>query len=133
MAKLKINVVLGHRGRFEALFDGRVQAEGLEMNASVTPYNDLFRIVPEDDDFDVAELSVTGYLWGLSHGRDWIAIPVFPGWAFAAHADTVCHVGSGIESPQHQECAGRTFAGAPGRRPSGGDRFGRRAAAFGGA
>ena len=100
MAKLKINVVLGHRGRFDALLDGRVQAEGLELNASVTPYNDLFRIVPEEDDFDVAELSVTGYLWGLSHGRDWIAIPVFPGWAFAAHADTVCHVGSGIESPQ---------------------------------
>ena len=100
MAKLNINVILGHRGRFEALFDGRVQAEGLELNASVTPFNDLFRVVPQQDDFDVAELSVTGYLWGIQSGRDWIAIPVFPGWAFAAHADTVCNVRSGIESPR---------------------------------
>ncbi|MFM9970387.1 MAG: hypothetical protein ACKVQK_18505 [Burkholderiales bacterium] len=100
MSKLKINVVLGHQGRFEALFDGRVQAEGLELNASVTPFNDLFRIVPQEDRFDVAELSVTGFLWGLQKARDWIALPIFPGWAFAAHADTVCHVGSDIESPQ---------------------------------
>ncbi len=91
---------MGHPGRFKPLVDGRVKVEGVELKPSVIPFNDLFRIVPEEDDFDVAELSTTGFLWGLETGRDWIALPVFTGWAFAAHTDTLCHLRSGINAPQ---------------------------------
>jgi 4,5-dihydroxyphthalate decarboxylase len=99
-ANLKLRLVMGQFGRFKALLEGRVKVDGLELESSSINFNDLFRIVPEDDDFDVAELSTTGFLWGLHTGRDWIAIPVFSSWAFAPHADTVCHVRSGIASPQ---------------------------------
>jgi 4,5-dihydroxyphthalate decarboxylase len=100
MAALKLRLVMGQFGRFKALLEGRVHVEGLELESSSVHFNDLFRIVPEQDDFDVAELSTTGFLWGLHTGRDWIAIPVFSSYAFAPHADTVCNVHSGIQSPQ---------------------------------
>jgi 4,5-dihydroxyphthalate decarboxylase len=77
-----------------------VPVEGVSLKSSTIPFNDLFRIVPQEDDFDVAELSTTAYLWGLTHGRDWIALPIITGWAFAAHTDTVCNRNAGIESPQ---------------------------------
>jgi 4,5-dihydroxyphthalate decarboxylase len=100
MGNLDMRLVMGHPGRFQAVFDGRVPIEGVTPRTSLVPYNDLFRIVPQEDDFDVAELSTTAYLYGLSTGRDWIALPIFSGWAFAAHADTVCNRAAGIESPQ---------------------------------
>jgi 4,5-dihydroxyphthalate decarboxylase len=100
MANLSLRLVLGHAGRFKPLLDGRVHVEGLELKASTLNFNELFRTVPEQDDFDVVELSTTGFLWGLHTGRDWIALPVFTAWAFAPHADTVCHIDSGIRLPQ---------------------------------
>lgn len=100
MSNLKLRLVMGHPGRFKAIFDGRTPIEGVDLQTSLMPFNDLFRVVPQEDDFDIAELSTTACLWGLSTGRDWIALPVFTGWAFAAHTDTVCHRAAGIESPR---------------------------------
>lgn len=99
MSAPDLRLVMGHPGRFQAVFDGRVPVQGVRLNTSLIPYNDLFRIVPQADDFDVAELSTTAYLYGLSSGRDWIALPIFSGWAFAAHTDTVCHRDAAIDSP----------------------------------
>ena len=95
----KLRLIMGHPGRFKAIFDGRVSIEGVDLQTSLMPFNDLFRVVPQEDDFDVAELSTTATLWGIASGRDWIALPVFTGWAFAAHTDTVCNRSAKIESP----------------------------------
>jgi len=100
MSSHKVRLIMGHPGRFKAIFEGSVPIEGVELQTSLMPFNDLFRVVPQDDDFDIAETSTTGYLWGLTTGRDWIALPIFTGWAFAAHTDTVCHRAAGIESPR---------------------------------
>ncbi len=95
-----VRLLMGHPGRFKAVMDGRVQSEGIALKTSTLSINDLFRVIPESDDFDVAELSTTALLWGIAQGRDWIALPIFTAWSFASHADTLCHVGSGIEKPQ---------------------------------
>jgi 4,5-dihydroxyphthalate decarboxylase len=101
MADLKLNLVVGrHAGRFQALFDGRVKPERIELNASEMPLDELFWRVPNVDDFDIAELSLTGYMWGIQHGKRWIAIPVFPGWVFACHTETLCNADSGIDRPE---------------------------------
>jgi len=62
--------------------------------------NDLFWRVPKFDPFDVFELSLTGYLWGLQQGREWVALPVFPGWTFGCHTETLVNVRSGIDRPE---------------------------------
>ncbi|MDP2647097.1 MAG: hypothetical protein Q8P24_19350 [Desulfobacterales bacterium] len=101
MADLRLKFVAGrHAGRFQAIFDGRVKPEGIELNASVMPIDELFWRVPNVDDVDVAELSITGYMWGIQHGKQWIALPVFPGWVFSCHTETLCNVDAGIEKPE---------------------------------
>ncbi|NIO10426.1 MAG: hypothetical protein GTO40_21440 [Deltaproteobacteria bacterium] len=101
MADLKLDLVLGpHAGRFKPLMDGKVRPEGIELNAAIMAYDELFWRIPNDDNFDVAELSLTGYLWGIQHGKRWIAIPVFPGWVFSCHTETLCNVEAGIQRPE---------------------------------
>ena len=101
MADLKLKLVLGHHsGRFQALFDGTVKPEGIELDASTMAIDQLFWRIPNANDIDVAELSLTGYLWGIQHGMRWTAIPVFPGWVFACHTETLCNADSGIERPE---------------------------------
>jgi len=101
MADLKLNLVTGpFARRFQPLFDGRVKPEGIELSASRMAIDELFWRIPNKDDIDVAELSLTGYLWGIQHGKAWTALPVFPGWVFSCHTDTLVNADSGIERPE---------------------------------
>ena len=101
MAQLKLDLVIGpHANRFQPLINGKVRPEGIELNASIMGYDELFWRVPNDDNIDVAELSLTGYLWGIQHGKRWIAIPVIPGWVFSCHTETLCNVDAGIDRPE---------------------------------
>lgn len=101
MADLKLNFVCGaHADRFPAIFDGRVKPDGVELTASKMQVDELFWRIPNRDDIDIAELSLTGYLWGIQHGKQWTAIPVFPGWVFSCHTETLCNVDAGIDKPE---------------------------------
>ena len=101
MADLKLNLVLGnHTGRFKALFDGRVKPDGIELAPSTMDIDQLFWRIPNKDDVDVCELSLTGYMWGIQHGKAWTAIPVFPGWVFSCHTETLVNRDAGIDRPE---------------------------------
>jgi 4,5-dihydroxyphthalate decarboxylase len=101
MADLKLTFVCGaHANRFPGIFDGSVKPEGIELNASKISVDELFWRLPTRNDVEVAELSLTGYLWGIQHGKQWTAIPVFPGWVFGCHTETLVNVDSGIERPE---------------------------------
>jgi len=83
MADWKLNLVFGGSpGKFQPLFDGRVKAEGIALTPSRMDIDQLFWRIPTQDDVDVAELSLTGTMWGKQHGKRWTALPVFPGWVF---------------------------------------------------
>ncbi len=103
MADLKLNLILGKHpkpGLLDPLMDGEVKPEGIELNASTLDIDQLFWRIPVKDDIDVAELSITGTLWGIQHGKSWTPIPVFPGWVFACHTETLVNRNSGIEKPE---------------------------------
>jgi 4,5-dihydroxyphthalate decarboxylase len=100
MSRLQLSFAAGSVERLKPILDGQVQPEGIDLVPSVVPPNDLFWRVPRFDPFDVAELSLTGYMWGIQRGKRWTALPVFPGWVFSCHTETLVNVDSGIDKPE---------------------------------
>ncbi|HLY67969.1 MAG TPA: hypothetical protein VKU60_20690, partial [Chloroflexota bacterium] len=100
MSRVQLSFAAGSVERLRPILDGQVQPEGIDLVPSVIAPNDLFWRVPRFDPFDVAELSLTGYLWGIQHGKRWTALPVFPGWTFSCHTETLVRVDAGIHKPE---------------------------------
>jgi 4,5-dihydroxyphthalate decarboxylase len=101
MAELSLDLVFGSRpGRFQPIFDGRIKPEGIALKTSRLPIDELFWRIPTKDDIDVAELSLTGMIWGNQHDRRWTALPVFPGWVFGCHTETLVRRDAGIKKPE---------------------------------
>ncbi len=99
MAGLRLSFATAEAPRLRPLLEGAVQPEGIELVTSVIPTGELFWRVAHFDPFDVAELSITGYMWGSQHGKEWVALP-YLGFTFGAHTETLCNVDSGIERPE---------------------------------
>jgi len=101
MADLELNLVFGGQpGRFQPIFDGKVKPEGITFKPSRMDIDQLFWRIPTQDDIDVTELSLTGTIWGNQHGKRWTALPVFPGFVFGCHTETLVRRDSGIEKPE---------------------------------
>jgi 4,5-dihydroxyphthalate decarboxylase len=101
MPELRLNLVFGsHPGRFQPIFDGRVKPDGIALNCSRMSVDELFWRIPAQDDIDVAELSLTGTIWGKQHGKRWTALPIFPGWVFGCHTETLVRRDAGIARPE---------------------------------
>ena len=66
--------------RTRALADGRVQAEGIDLNYLNLPVEETFFRMLRHREFDVAEMSLSSYAMSLVARADppFIAIPVFP-------------------------------------------------------
>ncbi|HLG71470.1 MAG TPA: ABC transporter substrate-binding protein [Chloroflexota bacterium] len=84
MAKLELTFACGDYDRMQALLDGSVQTEGVELHGQViAPPNEMFGRMLLHEEFDASELSLSNYLMGLSQGDDrFVAIPVFPSRQF---------------------------------------------------
>jgi 4,5-dihydroxyphthalate decarboxylase len=101
MTDLSLNLVFGSQaGRFQPIFDGTVKPEGIRLEPQRMNIDQLFWHIPMRDDFDVAELSLTGAIWGMQHGKRWTALPIFPGWVFGCHTETLVRRDAGIERPE---------------------------------
>lgn len=101
MADLNLDLVFGsHPGMFQPIFDGRVKPEGITLKTSRVNTDELFWRIPSKDDIEVAELSLTGTIWGIQHGKRWTVLPVFPGWVFGCHTETLVRRDAGIEKPE---------------------------------
>jgi 4,5-dihydroxyphthalate decarboxylase len=101
MADLSLNLVFGgHPGKFQPIFDGKVKPEGIMLKPARMNIDQLFWHIPNKDDIDVAELSLTGTIWGKQHGKRWTALPVFPGWVFGCHTETLVRRDAGIARPE---------------------------------
>lgn len=97
---LRLTLAAGHYDRTEALRDGRVRPEGIELTYLMLRVEEIFWRVAQYREFDAAEFSLGGYLVRLGRGADdLVAIPVFPSRCFR-HSGIFVHAASGIERPQ---------------------------------
>jgi len=96
MSKLKLSLACWNYDRTRALMDGSVQAEGIDLNYLNLPVEETFFRMLRSKEFDVAELSLSSYLIGLTKPeRPFIAIPVFPSCVFR-HSGIFVNADSGI-------------------------------------
>lgn len=100
MADVPLTFAIGSRERVQPIIDGTVRPAGIDLQVTVDSIGDIFWTMPQTEPWDVAEMSITGFLWAIQHGRRWVALPVFPGWVFGCHADTLVNVDAGIERPE---------------------------------
>jgi 4,5-dihydroxyphthalate decarboxylase len=77
-----------------------VKPEGIDLKPFAIPIAELFLMIVKENPFDVAELALTEHIWDFEHQGRWIAIPVFPGWVFSCHTETLVNKDSGIETPE---------------------------------
>jgi 4,5-dihydroxyphthalate decarboxylase len=98
MASVSLHCALGSPSRVSPLLSGAVTAENIDLKVELVPLAKLFWQMPHSEPYDVAEMSLTGYIWARQHGKAWTALPVFPAWVYGCHADTLVHAGSGIST-----------------------------------
>jgi 4,5-dihydroxyphthalate decarboxylase len=97
----KLNLTLGcwNYDRTQALADGRVKPDGIDLNYLDMPVEETFFRMLRHQEFDVAELSLSSY--SVTRHRDpppFVAIPVFPSRYFR-HASIFINTQAGIRTP----------------------------------
>jgi 4,5-dihydroxyphthalate decarboxylase len=83
MTRLQLSVAMGDYDRTRALYDGRVQIDGVDPVFMLLNPEEMFFRAMRSVDFDVTELSLSSYL--VKHSRSecpYIAVPVFLSRAF---------------------------------------------------
>ncbi|MGB7949354.1 MAG: 4,5-dihydroxyphthalate decarboxylase [Candidatus Binatia bacterium] len=106
MAGLKLTMALSHYDRHIPLFDGSVQAEGVDLRVLEVGQSeplkhgrDRHERMLQKGEFDVCELSLSSYLMAKSRGMPFTAIPVFPRRLFSLSQIWV-NVDAGISAPR---------------------------------
>lgn len=83
MTKLQLSVAMGDYDRTRALYDGRVQIDGVDPVFMLLNPEEMFFRAMRSQDFDIAELSFSSYLVKHARGESpYIAVPVFLSRAF---------------------------------------------------
>lgn len=100
MAPLRLSFALRNNPTVQAVFDGSVGIEGVELTiSSVTP-PDLFWRQLQYAEFDISEMSMSSLLMNWTHGDDrFTPIPVFPERRFF-HTRMIVRRDAGIDSPK---------------------------------
>jgi 4,5-dihydroxyphthalate decarboxylase len=88
--------------RTQALIDGRIKPEGLELQWLNLPFMEIWKRMLNHYEFEVSELSLASYIIARISGRPLIAIPVFPLRLFR-HSYVLVNTGSGIRAPKDLE------------------------------
>ncbi len=97
---LRLTLACGHYDRTEALRDGRVRPEGIDLTYVMLRVEETFWRMAQHREFDAAEMSLGGYV--LRRGRaadDLVAIPVFPS-RFFRHSCIFVNAAAGIQRPE---------------------------------
>lgn len=84
--------------RTQALADGRVRPEGVDLTYLTLPVEETFYRMMRYREFDVAELSLSSYVVSLCHDAPFVAIPVFPSRSFR-HNGIYVNAAGGVEQP----------------------------------
>ena len=99
-SNLKLTLACWDYDRTRPLIDGRVQAEGIDLDIKVLRPRQIFQRMLEDKEFQVSELSLASYTALKGRGEcPFVAIPVALSKIFR-HSCIYVRKGSGIEKPQ---------------------------------
>jgi 4,5-dihydroxyphthalate decarboxylase len=108
MSRLRLSLSCWNYDRVRALADGRVRAEGIELNFLDHVVEETFFRMVRYREFDVAELSLSSYTVSLfCEPKPFIAIPVFPSRMFR-HCCIFVSTAAGIREPK--DLAGKRTA-----------------------
>ena len=100
MNRFELTLACEKYDRTEALREGRIKPEGIELTCLSFPPHEIFWRMIRHLDFDVAEMSLAAYIIGKSRGEDrFMAIPVFPSREFR-HSAIYINVNSKINKPE---------------------------------
>src|SRR5207244_12577578 len=109
MHKLQLTLACGRYDRTQALIDGRVQPDGVDLTFLPLRPGETFWRMLNHGEFDVFEMSLSSYTILRSVGDTrFIAISVFPSRIFR-HSDLYVRVDSALDSAVHLRvmCVGR--------------------------
>ncbi|MDB5370929.1 MAG: 4,5-dihydroxyphthalate decarboxylase [Roseomonas sp.] len=99
MAKLKLTLACGSYDRTRPILDGRVQIEGVDLNAVALEPEECFARAYRSQDFDITELSGSSHLLTTARGdAPYIGIPAFVSRVFR-HSAFYIRTDRGIRSP----------------------------------
>ena len=97
---MKLTLACNDYDRTRPLIDGRVKPEGFELAVSVLKPRELFPRMLDDQEFDVAELSLGSHAALIARGNSpFVAIPVPVSRVFR-HSCIYVRNGAGIHAPQ---------------------------------
>jgi 4,5-dihydroxyphthalate decarboxylase len=99
MTNLRLTLACGPYDRTQALRDGTITPEGIELNYINLQPAEIFWRMLQYQEFDVSEMSLSNYTSLVSGGHSpFIAIPVFPSRVFR-HGYFFINTKAGIEKP----------------------------------
>jgi 4,5-dihydroxyphthalate decarboxylase len=99
MANLRLNFACGPYDRTQALRDGIVKVEGVDLTYLAMQPAEIFWRMLQYQEFDVAEMSMSNYTMLVASGHSpFVAIPVFPSRVFR-HGYFFINTTKGIKSP----------------------------------
>ena len=97
---LRLTLAVGHYDRTEAIRDGRVRLEGVDLTHIMLRVEEIFWRMAQYREFDASEFSLGGYVVRRGRGADdLVAIPVFPS-RFFRQSCIFIHAGSNIRRPE---------------------------------
>lgn len=100
MSRLNLSLACWSYDRTEALQTGLVRPDGIDLNFQALDVEETFFRMLRNQEFDVAELSMSSYCVTLARDNPpFIAIPVFPS-RFFRHSCIFVSAKSGIEKPE---------------------------------
>ncbi len=100
MTRLPLSLACWNYDRTQALADGSVRPDGIDLNVQVLEVEETFFRMLRYREFDAAEMSLSSYCVSLSRPDPaFVAIPVFPSRMFR-HGCIFVSAKSGIERPQ---------------------------------
>jgi 4,5-dihydroxyphthalate decarboxylase len=100
MHKLELTIACGRYDRTQALIDGRVQPEGVDLTFIPLRPGETFWRMLNHGEFDASEMSLSSYTILRSEGDTrFIALPVFPSRVFR-HSAVYLPANSTIERPE---------------------------------
>ncbi len=99
MSKLRLTLACGPYDRTQALRDGTIPVEGVDLNYVTLQPAEIFWRMLQYQEFDVSEMSLSNYTTLVSEGNSpFIAIPVYPSRVFR-HGYFFVNTDKGIKSP----------------------------------
>jgi 4,5-dihydroxyphthalate decarboxylase len=116
-ATLRLKTAIGSYPHTQALKDQPKLPDGVELqHVEISPISDAFKRMCRQLEFDVAELSITGYLLARVYSKGFTALPVFPVRAFgSSHAAIALNTGTGVAEPrdlEDRQVGARAYSGA---------------------